>query len=111
MLHAEPASPSAPPAQKGDIAERRVEHLKKELSLTDGQTAQMKEILAQERAALKTIRADQTLAKEAKKEQALTVNKQYREKINAILTPEQQKVYAAEAEKTKERIKSKKAEK
>jgi Spy/CpxP family protein refolding chaperone len=98
---AQPAAATAKP--KGDPVEKNTKRLKKQLTLTDAQTAQVKDLLTQEHADL------QKLGKSATKEQKLELNNQYREKINALLTPDQQKIYAANAEKAKQKTKEKKA--
>ncbi|MDR2462784.1 MAG: hypothetical protein LBD30_03280 [Verrucomicrobiales bacterium] len=80
---AEEASPSAPPVKKERVD--RVEQMRKQLSLTDEQTARVKELdkwRLEER---------KKLGKEAGRERQQALGKQYNEKLNAILTPEQQK--------------------
>jgi Spy/CpxP family protein refolding chaperone len=71
------------------MAQKRMEKMKTNLSLTDEQVMKIKEqqqsMLQQEKA----IKEDTTLSREQKREQFLSLHKTYKDNVNSILTPEQ----------------------
>lgn len=71
------------------MAKSRMEKMKKELQLTDDQSAKMQALGAATRSKIKSIRADQSLSSDQKKEQVMAVFKKQRDDMNSLLTPEQ----------------------
>ncbi|MFT4015356.1 MAG: hypothetical protein QM668_00220 [Agriterribacter sp.] len=70
---------------------RGMDRMKTELGLSDEQTAKMKTLQEDTRARMKSIRENQSLSEDAKKQQVMAAFKDQREGMNKILTPEQQK--------------------
>lgn len=70
---------------------RGMDKMKAELGLSDEQTAKMKTLQEDTRAKMKSIRENQSLSEDAKKQQVMAAFKGQREGMNKILTPEQQK--------------------
>jgi Spy/CpxP family protein refolding chaperone len=68
----------------------RLEMLAEQLNLTEAQTAAIKPIFAAEANDMKAVWQDNSLSKEQKQNKIADIRKSAREKINAILTPEQQ---------------------
>jgi Spy/CpxP family protein refolding chaperone len=86
---------------KSDVRQRmreragnRLEMLAKKLNLTDVQTAAIKPIFAAEANDIKAVWQDNSLNKEQKESKIADIRKSAREKINTILTPEQQAKWA-----------------
>ena len=71
-------------------AGNRLEMLAEKLNLTEAQTAAIKPIFAAEANDIKAVWQDNSLSKEQKQSKMADIRKSAREKINAILTPEQQ---------------------
>ena len=72
----------------------RLEMLTKKLNLTDAQTATIKPIFATEANDIKAVWQDNSLSKEQKQGKMSDIRKAANEKINTILTPEQQAKWA-----------------
>jgi Spy/CpxP family protein refolding chaperone len=72
----------------------RLEMLTKELNLTDAQTVAIKPIFATEANDIKAVWQDNSLSKEQKQSKMFDIRKAANEKINTILTPEQQAKWA-----------------
>jgi Spy/CpxP family protein refolding chaperone len=72
----------------------RLKMLAEKLNLTDAQTAAIKPIFAAEANDIKKVWQDNSLSKEQKQSKIADIRKTSREKINAILTPEQQAKFA-----------------
>jgi len=91
---------------KGDARQRmmreragnRLEMLTEKLNLTEAQTAAIKPIFAAEANDIKAVWQDNSLSKEQKQSKIADIRKSSREKINAILTPEQQAKFAESKE-------------
>ena len=87
---------------KGDARQRmmreragnRLEMLAEKLNLTEAQTAAIKPIFAAEANDIKAVWQDNTLSKEQKQSKIADIRKSAKEKINTILTPEQQAKFA-----------------
>jgi len=94
VLRAEDApAPSAPAAGAGDHKGARGDRLKElteKLALTDDQVAKIKPILKDEAEALKALKDDTSIDKEAKRPKMMEIRKSHQDKILAILTPDQQ---------------------
>lgn len=72
----------------------RLKMLAEKLNLTDAQTAAIKPIFATEANDIKAVWQDNSLSKEQKQGKMFDIRKSAKEKINAILTPEQQAKWA-----------------
>ncbi|MCC6286691.1 MAG: hypothetical protein IT249_02290 [Chitinophagaceae bacterium] len=70
---------------------RGMDRMKAELGLSDEQSAQIKTLQEDTKAKMKSIRENQSLSEDEKKQQIMVAFKNQREGINKILTPEQQK--------------------
>jgi Spy/CpxP family protein refolding chaperone len=77
----------------GQMVEQRVTHLSRKLNLTDAQKEQVKSILQEEADQIKPLH-----------EQMKSIHDATRSKVNAVLTPEQQKTYEAMKEKMKSKM-------
>lgn len=75
---------------KGQNIEQRLEKMKKHLNLTDDQSAKIKTILESAKAEAESKKGTYT-DKEARHNAKTALKQQTRDKIKAILTPEQQK--------------------
>jgi len=72
-------------------SEKRMEKMKKRLALTDEQSSKIKGWHAEMSEKLKTLKENNSLGREEKKEQAKDLVKQNKEKMRSILTKEQLK--------------------
>ncbi|MFT3748828.1 MAG: hypothetical protein QM768_10945 [Agriterribacter sp.] len=70
---------------------RGMDRMKADLGLSDEQSAKMKALQEDTRAKMKSIRGNQSLSEDEKKQQMMAAFKDQREGMNKILTPEQQK--------------------
>ena len=68
---------------------KRLEHMVKDLGLTDQQKAQVEGIFKSQHPAMKAIRENPSLSKEQKREQIKPIMESTKQQISAILTPEQ----------------------
>jgi Spy/CpxP family protein refolding chaperone len=71
-----------------------MQELSEKLNLTDEQKAAIKPILATEANEIKAVHQDSSLSDEQKQAKIKEIRDNSREKINALLTPEQQKTFA-----------------
>ena len=71
-----------------------MQQLSEKLNLTDEQKAAIKPILAAEANEIKAVHQDSSLSNEQKQAKIKEIRDNSREKINALLTPEQQKTFA-----------------
>lgn len=90
----------APKPPKGASADERIARMKAKLDLTDDQVTKIKAIFDEQKTALEPIYKDQTLTKEQKREKAKPIRDAAKDKVDAVLTPEQ-KAKADEARKKK----------
>ena len=72
-----------------------VEHLAKELGLSDAQKSQIQALFKAQQPAIKAIRENTSLTPEQKKEQVSAIFEGIKQQIKSILTPEQQQKFAA----------------
>jgi periplasmic protein CpxP/Spy len=79
-----------------------LEWLSKELNLTDEQKAQVKPILDEQSKQMRTTQEDTSLTQEQKHEKMKQIHQTTHSQINDILTPEQQKKFAALKEQQRE---------
>ena len=100
VAFAAPAPDSNSPAHRnrGPAAQRPdggfLQELSEKLNLTDAQKAAIKPILATEANEIKAVHQDGSLSNEQKQAKVKEIRDNGREKINALLTPEQQKKFA-----------------
>ena len=71
-------------------ASDRMQMMKKELNVTDAQSARLKEVNKTYRNKIVEVRKNTSLDESARKEQMISLRKQQKEEINSILTVEQQ---------------------
>jgi Spy/CpxP family protein refolding chaperone len=76
-------------------AQSRLNHIAKELNLTDDQKAKIKPLLESEVADMRGVKADTSLTPQQKKAKAMEIHDKYSPQINAVLTPEQQEKWKA----------------
>ena len=77
-------------AMGGMTPESRLKMLTEKLDLTDDQQAKLKPILEDESTQMKTLHEDTSLAPDDKKAKMKELHESSTEKINAVLTPDQQ---------------------
>jgi Spy/CpxP family protein refolding chaperone len=96
VAFAGPAPDANSPAHrnKGPAAHQRMQELSEKLNLTDAQKTAVKSILANEANEIKAVHQDGSLSDEQKQAKTKEIRDSGREKINAMLTPEQQKKFA-----------------
>jgi Spy/CpxP family protein refolding chaperone len=98
-MPAQAAEPNAPAMKHKEQAGREpvrdfLRELSEKLNLTDEQRAAIRPILVAEAEDIKAVRQDASLSAEQKQAKIHEISDKGREKINAILTPEQQKKFA-----------------
>ena len=97
---AAPAPDSNSPAHRnrGQDAQRPprefLQELSEKLNLTDAQKAAIRPILATEANEIRTVHQDSSLSAEQKQAKTKEIRDNSREKINALLTTDQQKIFA-----------------
>ena len=91
MVRAEDSAAPAPKKEHGPAD--RLAELKAKLNLTDAQVDQLKKIFADEREQMKALK-DKEGDKESKHTEMQKIRQGTREKIEAILTPEQKAKFA-----------------
>jgi periplasmic protein CpxP/Spy len=72
-----------------------LQKLATQLQLTDDQKAKIKPLLQEQYTQLKSVHDDTSLSDEQKKAKMKAIHQDYHSQIQAVLTPEQQKKYAA----------------
>jgi Spy/CpxP family protein refolding chaperone len=99
ITHAKPTPTPAPAVATGGkqalTADQRLADLKKEVNLTKAQETKVKPIVDKYVADREAISNDKALAKTDKNSKKDTLRTQYNQDINAVLTPDQQKKWAA----------------
>lgn len=80
-----------------------VQRLGEKLNLSDDQKARIKPIIADRQKKMQALRSDTSLRRGQKWRQMKSIMKDGDKKINAILTPDQQKQYADLEQQMKER--------
>lgn len=80
-----------------------IQRLGQKLNLSDDQKAQIKPIIADRQQKMQALRSDTSLRRGQKGRQMKSVMEDSDKKINAILTPDQQKQYAELKQQMKER--------
>lgn len=83
-----------------------VQRLGQKLNLSDDQKAQIKPIIADRQQKMQALRSDTSLRRGQKGQQMKSIMEDSDKKINAILTPDQQKQYAQLEQQMKERRQS-----
>lgn len=85
----------AKPDTANGEAVSRLNHMAKELNLTDDQKAKIKPLLESEVADLRGIKADASMTPQQKKAKAMEIHEKYAPQMNSVLTPEQQEKWKA----------------
>ena len=75
---------------KGGNEDTRLEHLSRQLNLTDDQKTKLKPILRNEWQEMKPVHDDTSLSQQQKREKMKSIHEKYRSDIAGVLTPEQQ---------------------
>ncbi|MBW8780639.1 MAG: hypothetical protein JF599_01955 [Verrucomicrobia bacterium] len=101
LLRADDTTPAPPAGAPEHKRMDRLKELAERLDLTEDQKAKIKPILQDEMKALKDLREDDTLDKDAKREKMMEIRKAHAAQIMAILTPEQQAKFKAMQEHRK----------
>ncbi len=83
--------------------ERRVQMMQQRLNLSDGQTAQVREIFSESHAQMETIRSNASLTQEDRRAQMMTLHQGEQSRIRAVLTPDQQAKFDAMQARRQER--------
>jgi Spy/CpxP family protein refolding chaperone len=90
-------------ARKMPSADDVVQRLGQKLNLSDDQKAQIKPIIADRQQKMQAIRSDTSMRRDQKRPQMKSIMEDSDKKINAILTPDQQKQYAELEQQMRER--------
>jgi protein CpxP len=77
-------------AHRQESPEQHLQMLSEKLNLTDEQKTTLKPILEDQALQMKAIHADTSLSEEQKRDKTKTIHETFHDKINAVLTPEQQ---------------------
>ncbi len=99
------AAPRTPPSP-----EKVAAMMAKKLGLTADQQAKITPIIADRQQQMQALRADTSSRPMQRMKKAKAVSEEADKKINALLTPDQQKQYAAMEEQMKEEMKERRAE-
>jgi Spy/CpxP family protein refolding chaperone len=91
-----------PRGVSGGQSATHLEWLSKELNLTDDQKAKVKPILEEQTKQMHAAQEDTSLTQEQKRDKMKQIHQTTHSQINEILTPEQQKKFAALKEQQKE---------
>ena len=92
----QPAQTSMPQSQgtkahwQAESPEQHLQMLSEKLNLTDEQKTTLKPILEDQAQQMKAIHADTSLSEEQKRDKMKAIHETFHDKINAVLTPEQQ---------------------
>lgn len=96
LVRAEPPA-GGPPDERGPRPQRMREHrmqvLEEKLSLTPAQKQQIQAIWDQAEQQGKALRADESAAREQRREKMMAIMKDTHDKVRAVLTPDQQKTF------------------
>jgi Spy/CpxP family protein refolding chaperone len=92
--------------KSGPSAEKRLQHLTRQLDLSAEQQAQIRPILQEEESQLAALRAETTLSREERRSRLQELYAATFKKIRPILTPEQQQKHDDIQQRMQERRKS-----
>lgn len=82
----------------------RADMLKKNLSLSDDQTSQVKSIFQDSQSKMEALRSNSSLSQDDRRSQMMSIRKGENDKINELLTPDQKTKYAALQEQMRDRM-------
>lgn len=85
-----PPPPSAGGPEMHEGHQQHKDEMAKALGLTDAQKDQLKQVHQDQKAKLDALRADTSLTRDQKRAQLRTIRQESHQKMNSILTPEQQ---------------------
>lgn len=91
------------PATKAKVQEN-LQKMATQLNLTDDQKDKIKPLLQEQFQQLKTVHDDTSLSPDQKQAKAKEIHQTYHSQIQAVLTPEQQKKFAAMKEQKKKEM-------
>ena len=74
----------------GESVDQHLQMLSEKLNLTDDQKAKLKPILQDQMQQMKAVHEDSSLSPEQKRTKMKSIHESFHDKINAVLTPEQQ---------------------
>lgn len=86
---------NAPPPDRAAQMAKHLQHLAKDLGLTDQQKTQIGDILRKEADQLTALRDDESMARREKFKAMRKIREEGRQQIRALLTPEQQAKFDA----------------
>jgi Spy/CpxP family protein refolding chaperone len=89
--------------QRGMNPERQLTMMQQQLTLTDDQTAQIRQILTDASGKMEALRANTALAQDDRRAQMMTLRQGVQAKIRAALTPDQQTKFDAMQESMRQR--------
>jgi protein CpxP len=103
-----PSSQQGPPPggggrRGGGMQQMQIEHLTKELNLTDDQVTKLKAIDADSRSQMMALRDDSSVAQDQKRPKMMAIRQAQEAKIKAMLTDDQKTKYDAMMAKMRER--------
>jgi Spy/CpxP family protein refolding chaperone len=90
------------PATKAMVQDK-LQRISTELNLTDDQKTQLKPMLQSEVQELQAVKNDASLSPDQKEAKAKAIHQSFKSQISNVLTPEQQKKWAAMKEAAKEK--------
>lgn len=90
--------------ERGDRGREYLQQLSEKLDLTDAQKADIKTIIAAEANDIRAVIQDSSLSGEEKQAKVREIREARREKIKAVLTPEQQEKFDEIKDQTRERV-------
>jgi Spy/CpxP family protein refolding chaperone len=93
---------TADPATKAAVQDK-LQRISAELNLTDDQKAQLKPMLQSEAQQLRAVKDDASMSPDQKEAKAKAIHQSFQSEISNVLTPEQQKKWAAMKEAAKEK--------
>lgn len=99
MAQAQPSS--VDPETKAKV-QAKLQHISTELNLTDAQKQQLQPIMQSEAQELKAVKSDASLSDDQKQAKAKEIHQNYKSQMSSILTPDQQKKWAAMREEAQE---------
>lgn len=85
-----PQSQGATAHRQAESPEQRLQMLSEKLNLTDEQKTTLKPILEDQALQMKAIHGETSLSEEQKRDKMKAIHETFHDKINAVLTPEQQ---------------------
>ncbi len=73
----------------GASVQQRLDHMSRQLNLTDEQKAKLKPVLEDEMKQMQAVRQDSSLSRDQRREKMMQIHQSTKPQIEAVLTPEQ----------------------